>query len=102
MYHELGMPGRKPFLEEPGYTRYVVRESDFRQQLQMMKESGMRGLSVGEALAGTASQEPGVVITFDDGCETDFLGGACTAKSEFQRHLLRGERLCGTARDSLS
>ncbi|HLJ85757.1 MAG TPA: polysaccharide deacetylase family protein [Candidatus Angelobacter sp.] len=81
MYHELGMPGRKPFLEEPGYTRYVVRESDFRQQLQMMKESGMRGLSVGEALAGTASQEPGVVITFDDGCETDFLAAAPALQS---------------------
>jgi len=81
MYHELGMPGRKPFLDEPGYVRYVVHESDFRQQLRLMKESGMRGLNVGEALAGTASQEPGVVLTFDDGCETDLLAAAPALQS---------------------
>lgn len=81
MYHELGMPDRKPFLDEPGYTRYVVPESDFRQQLRIMKESGMRGLSVGEALAETHSQQPGVVITFDDGCETDLLAAAPALQS---------------------
>jgi peptidoglycan/xylan/chitin deacetylase (PgdA/CDA1 family) len=39
-----------------------------------MKQSGWRGLSVGEALHYPA--EPSVCITFDDGCETDLIAAA--------------------------
>ncbi len=76
MFHELEMPGRAPCDSSPGYVRYVVREPYFREYLIRLKSAGLRGLSVGEALAGTDSSMPGVVITFDDGCETDYLAAA--------------------------
>src|SRR5271157_4827864 len=46
----------------------------FRNQMQWMEQSGFRGLSVSEAL--NYPQEPGVCITFDDGCETDLIAAA--------------------------
>lgn len=74
MYHELESPGRPLCQDEPGYVRYIVRESDFRAQMLALNTSGQRGLSVSEALASTEAS--GVAITFDDGCETDLLTAA--------------------------
>lgn len=74
MYHELELPGRKMCQVEPGYIRYVVPAENFRSQLQWMKDSGFRGLSVSEALLYRT--EPSVCITFDDGCETDLIAAA--------------------------
>jgi peptidoglycan/xylan/chitin deacetylase (PgdA/CDA1 family) len=71
MYHELGLPGRKPCQSEPGYVRYILPLETFRSHLAWMKKSGIRGLNVGEALRYPA--EPSVCITFDDGCETDLI-----------------------------
>jgi peptidoglycan/xylan/chitin deacetylase (PgdA/CDA1 family) len=42
--------------------------------MSWIKQSGWRGLSVGEALHYPA--EPSVCITFDDGCETDLIAAA--------------------------
>jgi peptidoglycan/xylan/chitin deacetylase (PgdA/CDA1 family) len=69
MYHELEIEGRSLCQSEQGYVRYVVRENAFREQMQWLQHSGMRGLSVSEALNGKV--ERGIAITFDDGCETD-------------------------------
>jgi len=74
MYHELELPGRAPAQADPGYTRYVVTAQAFREQLQWLKASAWSGLSVSQALAFPA--QPGVAITFDDGCETDLLVAA--------------------------
>jgi len=74
MYHELELPGRKLCQSEPGYVRYILRIDTFRAQMQWVKNSGFRGLSVGEALGYPL--EPSVCITFDDGCETDLLAAA--------------------------
>ncbi len=74
MYHELEMPGRALCQRESGYTRYVLPVDDFRQQMQSLKDSGFRGVSVGEAVQ--YSPDPQVCITFDDGCETDLLATA--------------------------
>lgn len=71
MYHELGLPGREPCQREPGYTRYVVPQADFLNQIQRMAEQGYHGVSVGKALQSFDSKS--VCITFDDGCETDLL-----------------------------
>lgn len=77
MYHELAEPGRPLVDEDPGYARYAVAAEDFRQHLSRLRSTNVRGLSVGEALAartndeGAADRSPCVVITFDDGCETD-------------------------------
>lgn len=85
MYHELEAPGRPMVQSLPNYVRYVLSAEDFRRHLAHLKASGQNGLSVGEALAAmdeatngatpvTAVQpRPRVVITFDDGCETDLL-----------------------------
>lgn len=74
MYHELELPGRKLVQSEPGYVRYVLPVDEFRQQMNWMKDSGLQGLSVTEAVA--FPDKPSVCITFDDGCETDILSAA--------------------------
>jgi peptidoglycan/xylan/chitin deacetylase (PgdA/CDA1 family) len=74
MYHELGLPGRRMCHDEPGYTRYVVAESDFREQMRDLHTRALPGISVGEFLA--SSSPKGIVLTFDDGCETDLVAAA--------------------------
>jgi peptidoglycan/xylan/chitin deacetylase (PgdA/CDA1 family) len=74
MYHELETPGRSLRQVEPGYVRYIVRASDFRAQMQQLRNEGWKGLSVGDAVASFADKT--VALTFDDGCETDLLSAA--------------------------
>ena len=69
MYHELEVPGRRLCQAEPGYVRYVVTASDFCNQMRFLKDRSWRGFTVSEAIDFPA--QPGVAITFDDGCETD-------------------------------
>lgn len=69
MYHEIEIPGRPLCQSEPGYVRYVLNEQMFREQMDWLQQERIRGLSVSQALAGNASR--GIVITFDDGCESD-------------------------------
>ena len=87
MYHELEVEGRPLCEDEPGYTRYVVSAEDFRQHVSHLRSNELRVMSVGEALDdlasnaktesdGTKRRGPRVVITFDDGCETDLLVAA--------------------------
>jgi peptidoglycan/xylan/chitin deacetylase (PgdA/CDA1 family) len=75
MYHEIEAAGRALCDSEPGYVRYVVTETAFRHQLAQVQAAGLRGISVGQALAAQIN-EPAVVITFDDGSETDALVAA--------------------------
>jgi peptidoglycan/xylan/chitin deacetylase (PgdA/CDA1 family) len=74
MYHELEVPGRPLCQAEAGYVRYIVVASEFRAQLQSIKDAGWQGIRVGQALA--FPEQPSVAITFDDGCETDLLVAA--------------------------
>jgi len=74
MYHELEVEGRTLCQNEAGYLRYVVREADFREQMNWLREAGFRGVSVSEALDLQTAQ--GIAITFDDGCETDLMVAA--------------------------
>jgi len=89
MYHEIELPGRAMCQDEPGYQRYVVRNADFEAQMRWLKSEGWRGQSVSEGLGSppldgpdlanprlASPRLPGVVITFDDGCETDLLTAA--------------------------
>jgi len=71
MYHELELAGRELCQSEPGYVRYILPLEMFRSQMAWMKQTGWRGLSVGEALRYPS--DPTVCITFDDGCETDLI-----------------------------
>jgi len=71
MYHELERPGRPLCQPDPGYVRYILSEVDFREHVKSLTARGWSGWSVGQALQGVAGS--GVVITFDDGCETDLL-----------------------------
>ena len=79
MYHELEIPGRPLCRSEAGYSRYVLEEADFRSQMRWLQQAGWRGMSVSEAL-GLAPQNGelrhGVVVTFDDGCESDLIAAA--------------------------
>jgi len=74
MYHELELPGRPLCQSEPGYVRYILIESDFRSQMSWLQQAGSRSMSIGEGL--TFPEEHGVTVTFDDGCETDFIAAA--------------------------
>jgi peptidoglycan/xylan/chitin deacetylase (PgdA/CDA1 family) len=74
MYHELEVPARPTVQSSPGYVRYVLRASEFGNQMTWLSRHGWRGMSVSEAL--TFPQHDGVAVTFDDGCETDLLVAA--------------------------
>lgn len=74
MYHELESPGRPLCQNEPGYVRYILHTSDFRNQMELLQKQGWRGVNVGEAVR--TFPEKSVAITFDDGCETDLLYAA--------------------------
>jgi len=81
MYHELELAGRTICQSEPGYARYVLPLATFREQMQWIKQSGLRGLNVSQALTFPAHES--VCITFDDGCETDLIAAAPVLQ-EFQ------------------
>lgn len=74
IYHELELPGRALRDSSASYVRYVVREPEFRQQIASLRQSGWKGVSVGEALS--FSSDKCVALTFDDGCETDLQAAA--------------------------
>jgi peptidoglycan/xylan/chitin deacetylase (PgdA/CDA1 family) len=78
MYHELEIDGRPLCQSEQGYIRYVVKENDFREQMNWLQTEGKQGISVSSALAKKAGA---VVITFDDGCETDLAVAAPILKA---------------------
>ena len=80
MYHEIERQGRALAQAEPGYVRYVVREAEFHAQLDRLGILEFRGFSVSEGLSRDGSPQ-GVVITFDDGCETDLAVAAPDLKS---------------------
>ena len=69
MYHELETPGRPLCQSNPGYRRYVVPASAFQGHLAHLKSLGYEGIGVGGALKGVRDKQ--VVLTFDDGAETD-------------------------------
>jgi peptidoglycan/xylan/chitin deacetylase (PgdA/CDA1 family) len=74
MYHELEVEGRPLCQSEQGYVRYVVREPSFRDQMNWLQSMGAKGLSVSDVLDKKTAD--GIVITFDDGCETDLTVAA--------------------------
>jgi peptidoglycan/xylan/chitin deacetylase (PgdA/CDA1 family) len=74
MYHEIKCPDRDLCQSAPGAIRYAVTESNFYEQLALLKARGFRALSVSGALV-SADCGPSVAITFDDGCETDLTVG---------------------------
>jgi peptidoglycan/xylan/chitin deacetylase (PgdA/CDA1 family) len=73
MYHELEEPRRTLCQSDPGYVRYVLSSAQFRAQMQLLRDKGWRGVSVSEGLTHSSDA---IVITFDDGCETDLLCAA--------------------------
>ena len=73
MYHELELPKRQLCQSEPGYVRYIVPAADFRSQVKFLRESG---LPVWNATQSFSADRDGIVLTFDDGCETDLLTAA--------------------------
>jgi peptidoglycan/xylan/chitin deacetylase (PgdA/CDA1 family) len=76
MYHELGLPGRQLCEGGTAYLRYVVTDSNFRRQISALRELGWAGRSVTQGLSGGLEQQHSVVITFDDGSETDLTVSA--------------------------
>lgn len=75
MYHELELPNRSLIQSVPGYVRYIVQETTFRSQIHSLRQNGWSGRSVSQAFRAPTT-EKSVVITFDDGCETDLISAA--------------------------
>src|SRR5580700_10733796 len=50
MYHELEVEGRPLCQTEQGYLRYVVHQSQFREQMNWLQSVGLRGISVSDDL----------------------------------------------------
>jgi peptidoglycan/xylan/chitin deacetylase (PgdA/CDA1 family) len=73
MYHEVEVPGRAVNQSLPGYLHYVVTSEQLTKQFQSLVAAGFEGVSVSRALDSNHSNPKAVVITFDDGCETDLL-----------------------------
>lgn len=77
MYHEIASAGRATCSRDPGYLRYVVTESEFRAHMAALSAGGFQGISAGRALdAPPDMRSSSVVISFDDGSETDLLFAA--------------------------
>ncbi len=74
MYHELETPGRALAGSGPGYSRYCVTSDAFRRQMDALAGAGLWGTSLGEARARGDARS--IAITFDDGCQTDWLEAA--------------------------
>jgi len=74
MYHELAVAGRPLANSSPGYTRYVVLADSFLEQMNGLNLLGWRAMSVSQGLESPHAE--GVVVTFDDGCETDLIAAA--------------------------
>ncbi len=72
MYHELALPGRELCQKEAGYARYVLSLDEFRSQLNFIRRQGFRVFNVSDGLSNT-TKDRSLVLTFDDGCETDYL-----------------------------
>lgn len=73
MYHELQVEGRLLCSNDPGYVRYVVDVSVFRAHLDQIAARGLSARSVTEWADGSRSGSNDVVMTFDDGCESDLV-----------------------------
>jgi peptidoglycan/xylan/chitin deacetylase (PgdA/CDA1 family) len=71
MYHELTVDGRAPCDTSPGYMRYALDVALFTAHLDWLSANDFLGASVGEVLANGVDVPSQVVLTFDDGCETD-------------------------------
>ena len=76
MYHELEQPGVPVVDADPGYTTYVIERAAFAAQMAWISSSGLHGVSVGDWCALGRDDRDRVVVTFDDGCETDWTVAA--------------------------
>ncbi len=76
MYHEIELSGREMCQRGEGYSRYVLREADFRAQVAHLRTQGFRGINVTQDLEGPRPEGRPIVLTFDDGCETDLIVAA--------------------------
>jgi Polysaccharide deacetylase len=81
MYHELQAAGRPTCQSGNEYTRYVVSEAEFKNQLTQLRDVHFRGLNVTQAIENKVETPLCVTITFDDGCESDLLVGAASLKA---------------------
>ncbi|MBI3649756.1 MAG: polysaccharide deacetylase family protein [Acidobacteria bacterium] len=76
MYHELELVNRELCNSDNGYKQYVIAETVFKNQMLTLKQQGFSGINVSQALTSKVSGPQTIVLTFDDGCETDLIAAA--------------------------
>jgi peptidoglycan/xylan/chitin deacetylase (PgdA/CDA1 family) len=70
MYHSIAEEaGQLPVGQSLAYS---VRTSEFKSQLQMLETKGRSVSSLPQLSSAAAMESKSVVLTFDDGCETDY------------------------------
>ena len=73
MYHELELSGRNLCNSDLGYKRYTNTELGFRNQIFRLHQLNYVGINVSEASNPFFQDKNKIVLTFDDGCETDLI-----------------------------
>ncbi len=72
MYHALQGGGQEYNFNDPGEYRYVIDVKDFRQQIEFLKNKGYHSISLQDAAGSAETSEKNIIITFDDGHESNF------------------------------
>jgi len=75
MYHEIRIPHRPLGRSDQGYRSYAVDSCNLKAQLTHLKQNGIVVYAISDFL-GRDCVQPGLIITFDDGSETDILEAA--------------------------
>jgi hypothetical protein len=76
LYHEVETPNRSLRRNDPGYLHYVVQQSCLYQQLCYLFTQNIRVVTVSAALCNRQNDARVLVMTFDDGCESDAIVAA--------------------------
>ena len=75
MYHEIRIPHRPLSRSDQGYRSYAVDLCNYEAQLTYLKQIGILVYAISDLLNRECAQ-PGLIITFDDGSETDLSEAA--------------------------
>lgn len=72
MYHALEDADHPAGAKDPGEQRYVLQADEFREQMSYLRRVGFRAFLIEELQALAVWPDKAVVLTFDDGHESNF------------------------------
>ncbi|UFS69108.1 polysaccharide deacetylase family protein [Geomonas sp. RF6] len=72
MYHALEAPGHASGIDDPGEGVYLLQAEEFRAQMDFLKREGYHTLLLDEVLSENLPFGKAVVLTFDDGHDSNY------------------------------